>query len=659
MSVLQMISLRRAIGLMGLALLLVGRSAWAQPDPPGRVGRVSDLAGEIHLSNDATQSSWAGVGLNYPLTSGDDLWISHEGRAEVDFGDGHIRLAGDSNLHLDRLDDRRIELKLATGRMILSLRHIDAGEVVEVFTANVRIGVLRPGVYRIDVNSDRSVSVLVVREGEAVLERTGESTVVRGGETATVTGFEYPSLALRSGYYSDAFDGWSEARDRRFETSASARHVSSQMIGWRDLDDHGTWHTHSTYGAIWYPRSVALGWAPYRHGRWVWVSPWGWTWLDEAPWGFAPFHYGRWVYVSGRWAWAPGRYSVRPVYAPALVTFIGGTNWSFSVNAPLFAWVPLGWHDPYRPYYHCTTNYIRTVNRPYVVNYTEIHSKPPAPVSALANARVPGAITSVPGAAFGSGQRVTEAMVQVPERALGGAPVLAGAPAVKPVAVANAASGVNVVPASRVFKPVAGGGLRETTGAPVGGAGASPSPVMPRTQPPQALRESPTQGNKPMTGGSGISETSPQAARPALPPARSEAQPSARELRPQGPPREFAPGGGVARGNGGAQLREAPSASRSGPAERQALPGASGKPLHVPEQRNAYPGGSGVSPPPRTVEERRAAPPAVSRANPQAAPMVVDKPQGGKPEARLERRGEPRGAPGSEPGRIMEGSRLK
>ena len=52
---------------------------------------------------------------------------------------------------------------------------------------------------------------------------------------------------------------------------------------------------------------VAAGWAPYRYGRWAWVRPWGWTWVDDAPWGFAPFHYGRWVCGRGeRWCWAPG-----------------------------------------------------------------------------------------------------------------------------------------------------------------------------------------------------------------------------------------------------------------------------------------------------------------------------------------------------------------
>ena len=26
-------------------------------------------------------------------------------------------------------------------------------------------------------------------------------------------------------------------------------------------------------------------WAPYRHGYWRWIEPWGWTWIDDAPWG--------------------------------------------------------------------------------------------------------------------------------------------------------------------------------------------------------------------------------------------------------------------------------------------------------------------------------------------------------------------------------------
>src|SRR4029453_15692065 len=74
------------------------------------------------------------------------------------------------------------------------------------------------------------------------------------------------------------------------------------------------------------------GWAPYRSGQWRWVRPWGWTWVDQAPWGYAPFHYGRWVTIGNRWCWWPGGYYARPIWAPALVGFVGGSNLSVWVG---------------------------------------------------------------------------------------------------------------------------------------------------------------------------------------------------------------------------------------------------------------------------------------------------------------------------------------
>ncbi len=41
-------------------------------------------------------------------------------------------------------------------------------------------------------------------------------------------------------------------------------------------------------GTVWYPQSVPTNWAPYRDGHWAYVAPWGWTWIDDAPWGFNP-----------------------------------------------------------------------------------------------------------------------------------------------------------------------------------------------------------------------------------------------------------------------------------------------------------------------------------------------------------------------------------
>src|SRR6266540_4045215 len=75
--------------------------------------------------------------------------------------------------------------------------------------------------------------------------------------------------------------------------------------------------------------------ATSRYGRWRWIAPWGWSWIDDMRWGFAPSHYGRWASIPEadpldpsaqgpeRWGWVPGRRIADPVYAPALVAFLG------------------------------------------------------------------------------------------------------------------------------------------------------------------------------------------------------------------------------------------------------------------------------------------------------------------------------------------------
>ena len=60
------------------------------------------------------------------------------------------------------------------------------------------------------------------------------------------------------------------------------------MTGYEDLDENGDWSYVAGYGPCWRPRGVVVGWAPYRFGHWAYVGPWGWTWVEDEPWGFAP-----------------------------------------------------------------------------------------------------------------------------------------------------------------------------------------------------------------------------------------------------------------------------------------------------------------------------------------------------------------------------------
>ena len=64
--------------------------------------------------------------------------------------------------------------------------------------------------------------------------------------------------------------------------------------------------------------------------------------MDDAPWGFAPFHYGRWLWWGNRWHWAPGPKVARPVYAPALVGWMGGPQFGVAVGSravPAMGWL--------------------------------------------------------------------------------------------------------------------------------------------------------------------------------------------------------------------------------------------------------------------------------------------------------------------------------
>ncbi|MCL4762109.1 MAG: hypothetical protein KJ018_10115, partial [Burkholderiales bacterium] len=302
----------RPFAVLLLAAAAAGAAFAQVGDLPGRVGRLADGGGRVYNATVQRAVDWLDARRNDTVTSGDNLWVAGGGRAEIDYGGGQFRLAGDTNVHVARLDDTVLALFVAQGRVIVRVRVLEPGEVARIDTPNTQLALTRPGLYRVDVTEDRTRTELVVREGEATASFATGLQQVLPGQTALLEGEEPAFAGVRNGFYLDGFDTWSADRDRYYERARSANYVSRQMIGYADLDGYGHWETVPEYGALWYPTGVAVDWAPYRYGRWSWVGGWGWTWVDDAPWGYAPFHYGRWVHYGGRWGWAPGGYVARP-----------------------------------------------------------------------------------------------------------------------------------------------------------------------------------------------------------------------------------------------------------------------------------------------------------------------------------------------------------
>jgi len=445
-----------AIGIAALAV-----SGLASADPPSRVARLGYMAGEISFSP-AGEDDWARAVMNRPLTPGDRLWADAGARAEIQLGGAMIRMNAGTGVSILNLDDRIVQLQLTQGTLNVRVRRVEPNQVFEVDTPNLAFTLRQPGEYRIVVDADGNATDIVVRRGQGEVYGEGAAYVIDSQQAYRFTG-----TGLRDYEYLDAprfdeFDRWSSDRDRGYENSASARYVSRDVVGYQDLDANGTWRVDATYGNVWIPNRVASDWAPYRDGHWAWVDPWGWTWVDDAPWGFAVSHYGRWTNMRGTWGWVPGPVSTRAYYAPALVAFVGGSNFQIAIstgNVGGVAWFPLGPREVYRPSYAVSRGYFENVNRSNtVINTTVInnyYNNSNVTNVVYANQRVQGAVVAVPTATFVQSQPVQRAAVRVSPAMVASAPVAAVAAVAPTERSVRGAGAAGDKPPPRVFQRTA------------------------------------------------------------------------------------------------------------------------------------------------------------------------------------------------------------
>jgi hypothetical protein len=346
------------------------------------VARLNYFAGTVTLEP-AGLTDWSYAVLNRPLTTGDQLWADANARAELHAGSTALRLDQQTALDIVNLNDTTTQLKVTQGTLSAHVRALPAGQNFEIDTPNVALVATSPGLFRVDVAADGSSTMVTLRAGNATLYGDGGSFQMSAGQQIQFVGSNLQQRAAGSAPALDAFDQWIASRDRAEDNSISARYVSREIPGYEDLDANGTWRSVPNYGEVWVPTTVTTGWAPYHEGHWAWVAPWGWTWVDDAPWGFAPFHYGRWAYIDRSWAWVPGPVVVTqpPVYAPALVAFVGGgggggAHWGVdlaiggAIGAGV-AWFALGPGEPWHPAYHYSPTYYNRINN---VNITNVHN---------------------------------------------------------------------------------------------------------------------------------------------------------------------------------------------------------------------------------------------------------------------------------------------
>ena len=473
-----------------LAAPLIGQD---QGDAPGRAARLSFKSGNVTLQPSG-ETDWSQVDLNYTLTTGDRLYTDQGARAELEVGPFAVRMSDATDLTMANLNDQLMQLGIGQGSVRVSVFELPAGNTVEIDTPNGALTAQGAGSYRVDVDPNNGTRV-IVNSGSLELTGGGANQTIMAGQAVQLTGtgpiqvnsIEFPG--------EDGFDQWCQGRDHRIQSFRSRQYVNPYVPGAEDLDQYGQWGSDPQYGPVWYPSAVAVGWVPYRFGHWVWITPWGWTWVDDAPWGYCPFHYGRWAFVGTRWGWVPGPVAVMPVYAPALVAFVGGGGVSVGIGiggVGLAAWFPLGPRDPFIPWYHYGPTYLRQVNVTNVRNVTiinnYIHNGQVVNVNNIHYQNRTVAVTAVSGDTFRNGQPVAHSMVRVAPEQFAKAEVIAH-PSITPARTAVFA-GRAPVPAPPVRVARVTGPPPERGGPPAakGMPPERPAPVVTRAEPSPAVR---------------------------------------------------------------------------------------------------------------------------------------------------------------------------
>jgi FecR protein len=436
-------SIRRTVFIL-LFLSLSAVLALADSDPPGRVARLQYVSGSVSIQPHG-QDEWVSGTVNRPLTNSDNIWTDKDSRAELNVGDAVLRMNSETSLTITNISDNTVQVQLHQGTLNVRVRRIYGGEIYEVDSPNIAFTVQKSGEYRFDVDPDADNTRVTVWKGEGDATGDGPAVHVKSHQQARFSGGTSLAHSIDEAPDPDGFDDWARVRDRRQDNSYSGRYVASGTIGSEDLDDYGTWSEVPPYGRVWVP-AVAPGWAPYHYGHWVWIDPWGWTWVDDAPWGFAPFHYGRWAYINSYWGWIPGPVYVRPVWAPALVAWFGGPGWgiSFGFGGGL-GWCPLGFREPFFPWYGVGRGYFRNVNvsNTRITNITNITNNyynnyygrgargvngRNLPNFRYANAKAPGGLTAVPRDVVVNSRPVGSAAMRVPHNALANAHAVSRVP---------------------------------------------------------------------------------------------------------------------------------------------------------------------------------------------------------------------------------------
>jgi hypothetical protein len=208
--------------------------------PPGRAPErravLQYISGEVSVAP-STTNEWAAARLNQPLTPSEYVWTATNSRAEINVGDGFLRMNSEASMTFLALSLSNVQVSVNQGEVILTVLRLLPGEIYEVDTPNATLTATKTGVYRVEVKPAEEKTLVTTRKGSIVATGRGPAVTINSGQQVTFLGGTSLQHTAQKAPPPDGFEDWASVRDKRLGTG---RPPFGAVVG------YGPW----PYGAV-------------------------------------------------------------------------------------------------------------------------------------------------------------------------------------------------------------------------------------------------------------------------------------------------------------------------------------------------------------------------------------------------------------------------
>ena len=197
-----------------LTVLAAGQVRMPPGRAPQRVAFVQYISGEVSIAPVAT-NEWTAATMNKPLTPSEYVWTATNSRAEINVGDGFIRMNAEDSLTLVAVTLSNIQVSVNQGEVRLTVLRLLPGEIYEIDTPNATLTVSKSGVYLIVVKPSEDQTSVTTRKGSIVATGRGAAVTINSGQQVTFLSGTSLQHTAQKAPPPDGFEDWASVRDKR------------------------------------------------------------------------------------------------------------------------------------------------------------------------------------------------------------------------------------------------------------------------------------------------------------------------------------------------------------------------------------------------------------------------------------------------------------